>query len=317
MVDNTFVFKVCIFIMMMLFLILALMLLIVLYKAIVIVPQGYAFTVEKFGRYIKTLSPGLHMIVPVIEKIGAKVNLMERVLDIPSQDVISKDNAMVRVDGVCFFKVIEPAFASYKINHLEKAIINIIMTNIRTALGSMDLDQMLSHRDEINEKLLRIILEATEEWGIQVTRVEIKDIHPPHDLIAAMAAQMKAEREKRARILEAEGVKQAEILKAEGVKQSRVLEAEAFKVAAFLEAEARERSAEAEKVATEKLTAVLQSGSPQALQYYLGQEYIKVFAKFAESEQAKTLFIPYDSQSLVGTLGMVQELIGAKTQGSK
>ncbi len=278
------------------------------YQSVVQIPQGYAFTIERFGRYTVTLGPGLHVIVPIIDRIGARVNLMERVLDIPSQDVISRDNAMVRVDGVCFFKVIEPSFASYKILDLEKGITNIIMTNIRTALGAMDLDQMLSHRDEINEKLLHIILEATEEWGIKVTRIEIRDIHPPHDLIQAMGAQMKAEREKRARILEAEGFKQAEILKAEGIKQSRVLEAEAAKLAAFLDAESRERFAQAEQFANEKLSLAVKNGSPETLQYYLGQDYIKAFSQLASSPQAKTVFIPYENSSLLGSLGAIKEL---------
>lgn len=290
--------------------------LVLAYQAVIQIPQGYAFTIERFGRYTMTLGPGLHIIVPIIDRIGARVNLMERVLDIPSQDVISRDNAMVRVDGVCFFKVMEPSFASYKILDLEKGITNIIMTNIRTALGAMDLDQMLSHRDEINEKLLQIILDATEEWGIKVTRIEIRDIHPPKDLIAAMGAQMKAEREKRARILEAEGFKQAEILKAEGIKQSRVLAAEAAKQTAFLEAEARERSAEAEQFATEKLSKALQEGSPQALQYYLGQEYVRAFSSLAKSEQSKTIFIPYDNASLIGSIGAVKELFELNAQKS-
>jgi len=278
------------------------------FHAVVQVPQGNAFTIERFGRYTETLGPGLHIIIPFMDRVGSRVNLMERVLDIPSQDVISRDNAMVRVDGVCFFKIIEPSFASYKILDLEKGIINIIMTNIRTALGAMDLDQMLSHRDEINERLLQIILEATEEWGIKITRIEIRDIHPPKDLIQAMGAQMKAEREKRARILEAEGFKQSEILKAEGIKQSRVLAAEAEKLAAFLEAEARERYSMAEQFATEKLSLAVKNGSPEALQYYLGQEYIKAFSSLANSPQSKTIFIPYESASLLGSIGSIKEL---------
>jgi regulator of protease activity HflC (stomatin/prohibitin superfamily) len=277
-------------------------------QAVVLIPQGYAFTIERFGRFTMTLSPGLHIIIPFIDRVGARVNLMERVLEIPAQDVISRDNAMVRVDGVCFFKVVEPSYASYKILDLEKGTTNIIMTNIRTALGAMDLDQMLSHRDEINEKLLQIILDATEEWGIKVTRIEIKDIHPPKDLILAMGAQMKAERERRARILEAEGFKQAEILKAEGLKQSRVLSAEAEKAVVFLEAEARERYAKAEQFAAENLSIAIKNGSPEALQYYLGQDYIKAFHSLASSPQAKTVFIPYDNASMIGSIGAIKEL---------
>ena len=291
-------------------LMLVLLAIIIAYNSVVQVPQGYAFTIERLGRYTMTLPSGITLIVPFIDKVGARISLMERVLDVPSQEVISKDNAMVGVDGVCFFKVIEPSYAAYRVLDLEKAIINIIMTNIRTVLGSLDLDQMLSQRDLINERLLEIIDQATEEWGVKVTRIEIKDIKPPVDLVHAMASQMKAEREKRARVLEAEGIKQAEILKAEGVKQSTVLEAEAKKMAAFLEAEARERQAEAEAFATNTLSQAITKGDAQALNYYIAQEYIKSFKTLASGSNSKTIFMPYEATQMLSSLGGLKELLG-------
>jgi regulator of protease activity HflC (stomatin/prohibitin superfamily) len=281
---------------------------VIAYNAVVQIPQGYAFTLERFGRYIQTLPAGISLIVPFIDKVGARINLMERVLDVPSQEVISRDNAMVRVDGVCFFKVIEPSYAAYRVLDLEKAISNIIITNIRTVLGALDLDGMLSQRDLINERLLNIIDQATEDWGVKVTRIEIKDIRPPSDLVEAMASQMKAEREKRARILEAEGFKQSEILKAEGVKQATVLQAEAKRSAAFLESEARERQAEAEAVATTKLSDALAKGNQQALNYYIAQQYIKSFATLASSSQSKMIFMPFESSQMLASLGGIKEL---------
>lgn len=284
-------------------------------KAIVQIPQGYAYTIERFGRYTQTFLAGIHFIFPFIDKVGSKINLMERVLDIPSQEVISKDNAMVRVDGVCFFKVIEPGFAAYRVLDLERAIENLNITNIRTVLGALDLDEMLSQRDLINEKLLMIIDQATEEWGVKVTRIEIKDIRPPADLVEAMASQMKAEREKRARVLDAEGFKQAEILKAEGIKQSTVLQAEASKIAAFLEAEARERAAQAEAFATTALSEAVSKGNADALKYYLGQAYIKSFGELASSQQSKTIFMPFETSALMSSIGAIKELLAETKKG--
>lgn len=279
-----------------------------IYHAIVQVPQGYAFTVERFGRYVQTLDAGLHVIFPFMERVGARINLMERVLNVPSQNVISKDNAMVRIDGVCFFRVIEPSFAAYRIIDLEHSIINIITTNIRTVLGGLDLDEMLSHRDDINLRLLNVMHEATENWGIKITRIEIRDIHPPDDLVHAMAAQMKAEREKRAAILEAEGFKQSEILKAEGLKTSQILQAEAEKMARFLQAEAREREAQAEAKANDILSESIRSGALESLQYSMTQQYIRAFSALAEAPQSKTIFMPFESSQLMGSLGSLKEL---------
>lgn len=289
-------------------LLLALLAVIFLYHAIVQVPQGYAFTVERFGRYVQTLDAGLHIIFPFVERVGARINLMERVLNVPSQNVISRDNAMVRIDGVCFFRVIEPSFAAYRIIDLENSIVNIITTNIRTVLGGLDLDEMLSHRDDINLRLLNVMHEATENWGIKITRIEIRDIHPPEDLVHAMAAQMKAEREKRAAILEAEGFKQSEILKAEGLKTSKILQAEAEKSSRFLQAEAREREAAAEAKANDILSKSIRSGALESLQYSVTQQYIKAFSQLAQSPQGKTIFMPFESSQLMGSLGSLKEL---------
>lgn len=281
-----------------------------LYHAIVQVPQGYAFTIERFGRYTQTLGPGLHVIFPFIERVGARINVMERVLDVPSQDVISRDNAMVRIDGVCFFKVIEPSFAAYRVIDLELSIINLITTNVRTVLGGLDLDEMLSHRDDTNLRLLNVMHEATENWGIKITRIEIRDIHPPEDLVHAMAAQMKAEREKRAAILEAEGFKQSEILKAEGIKCSKILQAEAEKKSRYLQAEAREREAEAEAKANDILSTSIKTGALESLQYSVTQQYIRAFSQLASSPQGKTIFMPFESSQMMGTLGSIKELWG-------
>jgi regulator of protease activity HflC (stomatin/prohibitin superfamily) len=276
---------------------------------VVIVPQGYAYTLERFGRYIRTLSPGLHFITPFLERIGSRINMMESVLSIPSQEIISKDNAMVRVDGICYFKVIEPAYAAYRVYSLDQAIVSLTITNIRTVLGSLDLDQMLSQRDLINERLLSIVDDATKDWGAKITRIEIKDIQPPADLVASMGSQMKAEREKRARILEAEGIKQAAILTAEGKKESVILEAQARRDAAFLQAEARERQSEAEAQANKCLSEAIAHGDKASLNYYIAQQYVEAFKQLAHANNAKTIFMPFESTALLSSLSGIKELL--------
>lgn len=276
--------------------------------SIVIVRQGYEYTVESFGRFTRTLKPGFHILVPVIEKIGAKINRMEQVLDVPSQDVITKDNAMVRVDGVLFFQIQNAVNAAYQVKDLDTAILNLIMTNIRTVIGSMEIDELLSQRDAINHKLLSVVDEATVSWGVKVTRVEIKDITPPKDLIDSMARQMKAERDKRANILEAEGVRQSEILKAEGEKQAAILAAEAQKEAAFREAEARERLAQAEAAATKMVSDAIAAGNPQALNYFLGQKYIEALQGIVTSPNQKLLLLPTDTANVASSLAGIAEI---------
>jgi regulator of protease activity HflC (stomatin/prohibitin superfamily) len=281
---------------------------IILVRALVQVKQGYEYTLEKFGRYKRTMEPGLHFIVPFFEQVGRKINMMEQVLDVPRQEVISKDNAMLSVDAVVFFQVLDAAKAAYEVDNLRLGIINLTMTNIRTVIGSMDLDETLSKRDEINLKLLKVVDEATTPWGIKVTRIEIKDIQPPQDLIDSMARQMKAERDKRANILEAEGYRQAAILKAEGEKQSAVLEAEGRKEAAFRDAEARERSAEAEARATSMVSEAIAKGNTNALNYFVAQKYIESLKEFAHSPNQKVFFLPVEATSVIASIGGIAEL---------
>lgn len=280
----------------------------VLISSVVIVRQGYEYTVESFGRFTRTMEPGFHLMLPIIEKIGAKVNRMEQVLDVPSQDVITKDNAMVRVDGVLFFQIQNAVNAAYQVKNLDAAILNLIMTNIRTVMGSMEMDELLSQRDTINHQLLSVVDEATVPWGVKVTRVEIKDIQPPADLIDSMARQMKAERDKRASVLEAEGIRQSEILKAEGEKQAVILAAEAQKEAAFREAEARERLAQAEANATEMVSKAIHEGNPQALNYFLGQKYIEALQGIITSPNQKLLMLPTDVTNVASSLAGIAEI---------
>ena len=280
----------------------------VLWSTVKIIPQGYNYTVESFGRYTRTLSPGLHFLVPVVERIGHHVNVKEQVLEIPSQDVITRDNAMVRVDGVAFFQVLNAARSAYEVDHLENAIVNLTMTNIRTVMGSMDLDEMLSNRDVINAKLLDVVDHATESWGVKVTRIEIKDIAPPRDLIDAMARQMKAEREKRAQILESEGLRAAAILKAEGEKQAVVLEAEGRREAAFKDAEAREREAEAEAKATQMVSDAIASGNVQAINYFVANNYVKALESLAKAPNQKVVLMPLEASSVIGSLAGLTEI---------
>lgn len=272
------------------------------------VPQGTEYTVERFGRYTRTLRPGLNLITPVFDRIGAKLNMMERVMDVPQQEVITRDNAMVTVDGVVFFQVLDAAKAAYEVSQLELAILNLTMTNVRTVMGSMDLDALLSQRDKINAQLLHVVDDATTPWGVKVTRIEIKDITPPRDLVDAMARQMKAEREKRANILDAEGLRQAEILKAEGEKQASILEAEGKRQAAFLEAEARERLAEAEAKATKMVSVAIAEGDVNAINYFVATKYIDSLQRIAMSPNQKLVFMPLEASSVIGALGGIGEL---------
>ena len=281
---------------------------VILFKTVRMVPQGYEWTVERFGKYTHTMTPGLHFLFPVVYGVGRKINMMEQVLDVPSQDVITKDNAVVKVDGVVYFQVLDAAKAAYEVAQLEIATLNLVMTNIRTSIGSMDLDESLSRRDEINAKVLVAVDQATHPWGLKVNRIELKDIQPPRDLVESRARQMKAEREKRANILEAEGFRQAAILKAEGAKQSVILEAEGEKEAAFRQAEARERLAQAEARATEMVSTAIAQGNVQAINYFVALKYIEAFKSLAEGPNQKFVLMPMESAGVIGSLAGIAEL---------
>jgi regulator of protease activity HflC (stomatin/prohibitin superfamily) len=276
--------------------------------AVKIVPQGYNYTVERFGRYTRTLRPGLTLIIPFIDRIGRKMNMMEQVIDVPSQEVITRDNAMVRVDGVAFFQVLDAAQASYEVTNLNIAILQLTMTNIRTVMGSMDLDKLLSERDEINHRLLKVVDDATHNWGVKVTRIEIKDIEPPRDLVDSMARQMKAERDKRAAILLAEGERQAAILTAEGAKQAQILAAEGRREAAYRDAEAREREAEAEAKATTVVSQAIAAGNVQAINYFVANNYVGALKALAEAKNQKVLILPLEASSVIGAIAGVGEI---------
>lgn len=274
-----------------------------LFAGIKTVPQGYQYTVERFGRYTRTLQPGLNLIIPFFDKIGARMNVMEQVLDVPTQEVITRDNASVSADAVAFYQILNAAQAAYQVAHLENAILNMTMTNIRSVMGSMDLDELLSNRDAINEKLLHVVDDAATPWGVKITRVEIKDIAPPKDLVDAMARQMKAEREKRAQVLEAEGSRNAQILRAEGAKQSAILQAEGQREAAFRDAEARERLAEAEAKATRMVSEAIAAGNVQAINYFVAQKYTEALASVGTAPNSKIVLMPMEASSLIGSLG--------------
>ena len=284
---------------------------VLLFMGVQSVPQGMEYTIERFGRYTRTLVPGLNWITPIFEKVGAKLNMMERVMDVPSQEVITKDNAMVKVDGVVFYQVLDAAKAAYEVNQLELAILNLTMTNVRTVMGSMDLDELLSKRDKINAQLLNVVDDATTPWGVKVTRIEIKDISPPRDLVESMARQMKAEREKRALILEAEGERQSEILKAEGEKRGAVLQAEGRKEAAFLDAEAREREAEAEARATHVVSQAIEQGDINAINYFVANNYVEALKDIASAPNEKLVLMPLEAGSIIGAIGGITELTKA------
>jgi regulator of protease activity HflC (stomatin/prohibitin superfamily) len=281
---------------------------VVLFKAVRMVPQGYEWTVETFGKYTRTLAPGLHILMPIYQGVGRKINMMEQVMDVPSQDVITKDNAVVKVDGVVYFQVLDAAKAAYEVAQLEVAILNLVMTNIRTAIGSMDLDESLSKRDEINAKVLTAVDHATHPWGLKVNRIELKDIQPPRDLIASMQQQKMAEQNKRAAVLEAEGVRQSAILRAEGEKQAAVLEAEGKREASFREAEARERLAEAEAKATQMVSDAIAAGNVNAINYFIAQKYIEAFKALAEAPNQKFILMPMESAGILGSLAGITEL---------
>jgi len=299
---------------------LVVLVILVLFAGIKTVPQGYRYTVQRFGRYIRTLEPGLNLIVPFIETVGARMNVMEQVLAVPTQEVITKDNASISADAVAFYQVLNAAQAAYQITNLESAILNLTKTNIRSVMGSMDLDELLSNRDAINERLLRVVDEAVEPWGIKVTRVEIKDIQPPKDLVDAMARQMKAEREKRAQVLEAEGLRNAQILRAEGAKQAAVLQAEGQREAAFRNAEARERLAEAEAKATRVVSEAIAEGNVQAINYFVAQKYTEALAAIGSAGNSKIVLMPMEASSIIGSLGgigaIAREVFGDNGDGN-
>jgi len=272
------------------------------------VSQGFEYTVERLGKYTKTLKPGFHVIVPFLDSISSKINMKEQVLDVPSQEVITRDNAMVTADGVVFFQVLDAAKASYRVTDLYRAILNLTMTNIRSVMGSMDLDELLSKRDVINSRLLAVVDEAANNWGVKITRIEIKDINPPNDLVEAMGRQMKAEREKRANILDAEGYRAAAILKAEGVKESQILAAEGEKEASFREAEARERLAEAEARATAMVSKAIAQGDVQAINYFVAQKYTEALTEIAKAPNQKVIMMPLEASSLIGSIAGIADI---------
>ena len=286
----------------------AVLMLLVLYKGVVIVPQGYNYTVERFGKFTRVLKPGMHIIVPFFDRISNRVNMMEQVLEIPPQEAITRDNALVRVDGVAYYQVVEPGLATYEVNRLEYAMETLVMTNIRTVVGSMDLDELLANRDEINHRILKVVDEAAAQWGTKVTRIEIKDILPPADLVDAMSRQMIAERNKRAVILEAEGQRQSEILKAEGEKQAQILKAEGEKQAAFLEAEARERQAAAEARATAMVSQAIAEGDVRAVNYFVATNYVQALEKLASAPNEKVLMMPVEASGVIGSIAGIAEL---------
>ena len=289
-------------------LVFALLAVVVARAAVVTVRQGHEYTLVRFGRYTRTLSPGLHIITPLVDRVGRRVNMMETLLNVPEQEIITRDNAMVTVDGVLFFQVLEAAKAAYEVSDLRSATLNLAMTNIRTVMGSMVLDDLLSHRDRINAQLLKVVDEATSAWGVKVTRIEILKIQPPHDLVMSMARQMKAEREKRATVLEAEGVRQADILRSEGEKQAAILKAEGARESAFRDAEARERLAQAEAAATNEVSSAISEGNLQAINYFVAQRYVNALEAYAESPGQKVLFLPLDAASVIGTVSGVESL---------
>ena len=287
---------------------LVVLVLLIVMMSVKIVRQGHRYTIERFGKFVRVAEPGFNLVTPFVYRVGHKINVMEQVVDIPGQEIITKDNAMVAVDGVVFFQVLDAAKAAYEVSDLYTAIMALSTTNLRTVMGSMDLDETLSKRDEINARLLAVVDHATEAWGVKITRVELKDIRPPADIVNAMTRQMKAEREKRAAILEAEGLRASEILRAEGEKQANILQAEGLKEAAFREAEARERQAEAEAKATTLVSDAIAGGSAQAINYFVAQKYVEAVSQFATSPNAKTILFPVEATQLIGTLGGIGEL---------